>query len=73
MDPCAAEPCMNAGTCYEVGDGNYACECLTFFIGVNCEQFFGKSMCSSNENESQTSLQERFKGGLEMFRDVTLQ
>lgn len=39
-DPCASDPCQNAGTCSNVdsGDGfTYNCTCPEFYTGTNCE------------------------------------
>lgn len=35
--PCESDPCENGGTCQSTDGGDYACECLTGWTGVNCE------------------------------------
>lgn len=37
VDPCESEPCQNGGTCVNNEDGTYKCECLTGWIGKNCD------------------------------------
>ena len=34
------KPCMNNGTCVDVASGNYKCQCLPQFTGVNCSASF---------------------------------
>ena len=39
---CDSNPCQNDGTCEDIGNGNYACECPGVYGGDNCEK--GKTL-----------------------------
>lgn len=36
LDACVSLPCQNGGVCTNVG-GDYVCECLPGYTGINCE------------------------------------
>ncbi len=35
--PCELMPCVNSGTCEEIGTGDYRCTCPQEYVGTNCE------------------------------------
>ena len=35
---CDPNPCQNDGTCEDIGNGNYKCECPGVYGGDNCEK-----------------------------------
>jgi len=35
---CDSNPCQNDGTCEDIGNGNYKCECPGVYGGDNCEK-----------------------------------
>ncbi|XP_015768378.1 PREDICTED: rhamnose-binding lectin-like [Acropora digitifera] len=37
-DPCDSDPCQNGGTCTNLGDNNFECECAPGFGGDICEE-----------------------------------
>ncbi|XP_071334202.1 zonadhesin, like isoform X3 [Trachinotus anak] len=36
--PCLSDPCQNGGTCGEINNSSYTCQCAEGFTGVNCEE-----------------------------------
>jgi hypothetical protein len=36
-DPCAQNPCLNAGQCIPNGMGGFTCTCIQPFTGQRCE------------------------------------
>ena len=36
-NPCAANPCLNSGTCSIVGTSSYTCTCLSGYSGSTCQ------------------------------------
>jgi hypothetical protein len=36
-DPCAQNPCLNAGQCISNGMGGFTCVCIQPFTGQRCE------------------------------------
>nr|XP_054765059.1 uncharacterized protein LOC129271821 [Lytechinus pictus] len=34
---CLSNPCLNGGTCNQLVDGGYRCDCMDTFTGLNCE------------------------------------
>ena len=36
--PCESDPCQNGGTCQGTDDGDYVCDCLHGWTGVDCEK-----------------------------------
>ncbi|CAB3409626.1 unnamed protein product [Caenorhabditis bovis] len=36
-DPCGNSECLYGGTCVDLGNGNYTCDCLNLYTGDRCE------------------------------------
>eukprot|EP00049_Salpingoeca_infusionum_P010594 m.183039 g.183039 ORF g.183039 m.183039 type:complete len:1476 (+) comp14685_c0_seq1:185-4612(+) len=45
IDRCDPNPCLNNGTCTNVGGFNYTCACVDPFCGENCNGQFEKDEC----------------------------
>lgn len=54
-DPCAYNPCLNNGLCYQLNPKNdFSCECLPIYSGLYCEILIdicqiNQTSCLSNE------------------------
>jgi len=44
-DACDPNPCQNDGTCQDIGNGNYKCECPGVYGGDNCEKGKAFAVC----------------------------
>ena len=42
-DLCTPNPCLNSGTCFQLGTGgSYACVCTDLYTGTHCETFIAR-------------------------------
>ena len=37
VNPCSPNPCLNSGTCQQIGQTGYQCTCPQGFSGQNCQ------------------------------------
>ncbi|XP_071950744.1 uncharacterized protein [Antedon mediterranea] len=40
VNPCSGATCMNGGTCTDLGNGNFTCNCTSVYEGGTCETLF---------------------------------
>ncbi|KAL7299168.1 hypothetical protein TKK_0007766 [Trichogramma kaykai] len=59
---CYSNPCKNGGTCRR-REGDYTCECLSTFMGKNCEISMKKDACYANVCKGGSTCINKINGG----------
>ena len=60
-DPCFSNPCLNGGTCTQVGD-SYSCACTEEYQGTNCDRLITSTTTSTSTTTATSGTTEDREG-----------
>ena len=60
-DPCFSNPCLNGGTCTQVGD-SYSCACTEEYQGTNCDRLITSTTTSTSTTAATSGTTEDREG-----------